>query len=465
LDKVALPGRSFSSDDLFGPSVDHAPQFAALGALDALGLDEADAGAEAEGFLEPRGQAPAQAFHLGRLVEVREGPGDLGLDLDRVDAFLAVDDDPIVGLYALHLEEDVLDLGGEDVDAVDDDHVVDPPGDAAHPRQLPAAGTIAFHDSRDVARPVADEGEALLRDRREDELALLAGGQGLRGLRVDDLHDEVVLADVEAVPLGAFEGDAGAHELGEAVVVVGLEMQAALDLVAHRLAPALGAEEPRTQAQLLGVDALVPQVGGDVEGVARGPDEGGGLVVAHDHELPAHALAGGGHHRGADFLGPVMEAEPSGGEVVVEGDLDEIVLGDVGGPEDAGYEGGPGGDVAGGVADDDRLARGARGRMDPHDVLERDGEHPVRVAHAQVFLRSEGELGQVSQGPYLLDVYPEALVAVAIEGHVLAGAVEGRLEALDLGLFQVRPFHQLVRVGSSHVPSPSSSIDEYSLPR
>ena len=452
-------------EDLFGPPVDHAPELAAFRALDAVGLDEADASAKAESLFQARGEAPAKALHLGRLVEEGEILGDLGLDLDAVGSFLPIDDDPVVGLDAVDLEKGVLDLGREDVHPVDYDHVVDPPGDAAHPREGPAAGAASLQHGGNVPRPEADDGEALLRYGREHELPLLAGGQGPQGLPIDDLQYEVVLVDVEAVPLGALEGDAGADELGQAVIVECLQMEPPLDLFPHRLAPGLGPEEAGTEPKLLGMDAPIPQIRRDADGVARRADEGRGLVVAHDRHLPAQALARRGDHRGADLLGTVMEAEAGRRQVIVEGDLDEVVLGEVGGPQDPGDQGSPDGDVAGRVADDDRLSRGARGRMDPHDVLERHGEHPVGIARPQVLLRREGELRQVAGRLYLLDVHSEAGEALAVEGHVLAGAVEGRLEALYLDLLEVPAVDALVCVGSSHGSSRSSAMDEYSFPR
>ena len=63
------------------------------------------------------------------------------------------------------------------------------------------------------------------------------------------------------------------------------------------------------------------------------------------------------------------------------------------------------------------------------------------------------------------DVDAEALEALAIEGHVLAGAVEGRLEPLDLDLLEVLAVDPLVSVGLRHGPSRSSAMEPYSLPR
>ena len=75
----------------------------------------------------------------------------------------------------------------------------------------------------DVPGAVAQQGEGLLGDGGEHQLALLAVGEDLAALRVDDLGDEVVLVDVHARLGRALEGHAGAGQLGEAVDVIGLD--------------------------------------------------------------------------------------------------------------------------------------------------------------------------------------------------------------------------------------------------
>ena len=109
--------------------------------------------------------------------------------------------------------EHLLDLAREDVHAADDEHVVAAAGDALHARKRTAACALAGDDPRDVPRPVADDRDALLGERREHDLAVLAVGHGLERLGVDDLDQEVVLEDVEPVLVHALGGHARAHHL------------------------------------------------------------------------------------------------------------------------------------------------------------------------------------------------------------------------------------------------------------
>ena len=64
-------------------------------------------------------------------------------------------------------------------------------------------------DHADIPGAITQQGEGLAGDAGENDLALLALGQHLARLGVDDLDDEVVLVDVHAVLLGALVGHAG----------------------------------------------------------------------------------------------------------------------------------------------------------------------------------------------------------------------------------------------------------------
>ena len=92
-------------------------------------------------------------------------------------------------------------------------------------------------------------------DGGEDQLALAAVGQDLAGVGVDDLGDEVVLTEVHAVLLGALVGHAGAGKLGQAINIIGLDAQLALDVAAHLLRPGLGAEDAGLELDLIGRQA------------------------------------------------------------------------------------------------------------------------------------------------------------------------------------------------------------------
>ncbi len=77
---------------------------------------------------------------------------------------------------ALTAQQQFLDLGREHVDAADDHHVVGAAGDLLH---APVRARRAGQEPRQIARAIADDRQAFLGQRGEDEFALLAIGQGL----------------------------------------------------------------------------------------------------------------------------------------------------------------------------------------------------------------------------------------------------------------------------------------------
>ena len=93
-------------------------------------------------------------------------------------------------------QDEFLDLGGEEVDAAQDDHVIRPASDLLHPSYGPGG---AWQQPGEVPRAIADHRHCLLGERREDQLALLAVRQYVTRDWIDHLWIEVVLPDMQAV--------------------------------------------------------------------------------------------------------------------------------------------------------------------------------------------------------------------------------------------------------------------------
>ena len=88
---------------------------------------------------------------------------------------------------------------------------------------------------------VADQRNPLLGQGGEHQLAGHAVAHGLQGLRVHDLRQEMILVHMQPAVQVAVRGHAWAHDLAEAVDIVGLDAQLLLDLVPHLLRPRLRA--------------------------------------------------------------------------------------------------------------------------------------------------------------------------------------------------------------------------------
>ena len=95
----------------------------------------------------------------------------------------------------------------------------------------------------EIAGAVADDREGLLGEGGDDQFADLARGHRFQGLRIEDLDQEMILVDMQAVAFPAFTGHARSHDLGQPVVVGGDDAEPFVDLPAHRLGPGFGAEQ------------------------------------------------------------------------------------------------------------------------------------------------------------------------------------------------------------------------------
>ena len=104
----------------------------------------------------------------------------------------------------------------------------------------------------------------------------------------------------------------------------------------------------------------------------------------------------------------------------------------LGHPEAPGDEVGPHVKVRFGVADDGRLSGGAAARVDPHDVLAGDREHPERVVVAQRVLVGERQPGDVVEGADILGAYPASSKALAVVGYGGIHPPRAVLQALQL---------------------------------
>src|SRR6185312_1565579 len=199
---------------------------------------------------------------------------------------------------------------------------VDATADAGHARGRAAAGAGLATQRREIAGPVAEQRQRLLRQRREHELAELALLDGRAGRGIDGLDEEVILVHVRAALLLALERDARAEDLREAVDVERSDSECPFDLRAEGLRPGLGPVDPRAQTE----PAAVLDVVGDGQRVARGAAENLGAEVLEQLNLPGGVASRGRDDRAAETLGAVVQPQAAGEEAVAVGDVDDRSL-------------------------------------------------------------------------------------------------------------------------------------------
>src|SRR4029079_14607551 len=127
-----------------------------------------------------------------------------GSRLDAEDEMVAsrgvsLEHDLVLVIQPRLAQEDLLHLARIEVDALEDHHVVGPPAEAVQSHARAAApAPLARADAGDVPGPVADQRQALPRERRDDELAGLALRQGSAARGVPHLGARATLPQLRS---------------------------------------------------------------------------------------------------------------------------------------------------------------------------------------------------------------------------------------------------------------------------
>ena len=287
-----------------------------------------------------------------------------------------------------------------------------------------------------------------------DEGAELAVGEGLAGIDVDDLDDERVLLDVQALASGALGRDP-LHF----VEAVGLVVRGAEGLLEQR--PVADIRQ-RTELEIvLRVDAHLPRLLGEAKQVVTGREDRLRAVLDGELDLALAARDGSGSGRQHDAVEPVVERLVHGEGAVMRGVgpgvQDGVARSDALHVERSGGEDRAGLPVPGRVERRARVAGRAAGHEDTHRLPRRVlGPHALVVAEGRVGLdaladvvdRIEGDAVEVGEGLDRSRIEVRCVPASLEEGHaigahsailhprellrldLLAGVEPGRLEVL-----------------------------------
>ena len=363
----------------------------------------------------------------------------LHLHFQGIQVVPAVDDQQIMGLNPFDTHQDRFDLGGEDVDPADDQHVVGTSAHAADTGMGPAACARLVADACNVAGAVTDQRDSLFGYGGDDQFAVLAMGQTPAGFGIDDLGDEVVLPDMQPIfSLDALDGHTRPHDLGQAVDVDGCQIQLILDFPPHGLGPGFGTEDADPQLEFFEIDPLRPRLLGHEERVGRGTGQYRGTEILHDHDLTLGIAARNGDDRGPQPFGAVMGPQSAGKEPVTVGVMDDIPPVGAGRDKRAGHQFTPGVDVLEGIADHGRFTCGAGRGVDADDLLQGSGKQAVRIGVAHVLLRGEGKPFQVIQAANIGRFEAGLAERIHIKWDVGTHSINHGLKPFKLQRFQRR---------------------------
>ena len=236
-----------------------------------------------------------------------------GHDVAVVDC---VEGDEVVGAEAWVLDEDFLYLHWEDVDALDDEHVVGAALDAVDAAVCAPAGALAGQYACEVAGAVAQDWHHGAVEGGDHHLSHLSVGHWLEGVGVYNLEYVVVFPKVHAVLLFALEGYSGSVHLCHAEGVVGFHSEHALDALSLLFGVWLCSYDECAEAGGGGVYAFALEHFCHVDGVGWYGVEACCTEVAYKLDLSLGVACGGGHGGGSEFLGAVLESESAGEHAV-----------------------------------------------------------------------------------------------------------------------------------------------------
>ena len=178
-----------------------------------------------------------------------------------------------------------------------------------------------------IARPVAQHGEGLLRDAGKDQLAFRAVRQRFTGLRINDLNDKMILVHVHSVLPTAFKGDARADDFRQTVAVKRAQTKLPLDLKAHFVRPRFRAENTRLQVQIFLAQSVLAHHLRDVQRVRGSAAEHRRAEIAQKRDLPLCVSGGCRNRRRTDAHCAAVRAKAARKQAVAVGDVDDVLVG------------------------------------------------------------------------------------------------------------------------------------------
>src|SRR5574343_1369809 len=410
--------------------VEHALGLADQRARNGVEFHDSDLGRHANDGLDAVLQFLADRLDVG----LRQLAGQVALQFAThfqvVEVTVAGNHDLVIARQAGVAQDLFLDLGREDVDATDHQHVVGPASDLADATE---GARSRRQQAGQIAGAVADDREGFLGQRGEDQFALFAVGQYFAGFRVDDLRVEMVFPDHRAVlGLDAFAGDARAHHFGQAVDVDGIDTELLLDLVAHALAPRLGTEDANLERDFVGLDAQALELLGNHQRVGRRDHDDFRLEIHDLLDLLLGLATGHRHGTGAETLDAIVSTQAAGEHAVAVGDMNHVAGPATCGADRAGNDVGPVVDILLGVADNHRLASRSRRGVQAGQLGTRHGEQAEGVVVAQIQLGHKRELAEVGQALQVVRMHALGLALGAVGRDVVVGVAYRPLQALEL---------------------------------
>ena len=237
----------------------------------------------------------------------------------------AFEDDMIVVSDFRNLHQGPFDLNREDVDPLDDEHIVRPsrdPGDAAMGPS--ARARLGIYEGQ-VLGPIPQQRRAAPGEVCEHQFALLPVLHGFLGFPVDHLQDIRILPDMQALLPGTLERDPGAVHLRQAVGVIRLDSVYLLDSPSRGLGVRLRADERDPQRSVSRrIQPHLLEHRGQVERVTRDDVDHRGPEVLHQPDLSPTVARARRNRQRAQLFRAIVQAQSAGEQTIPHHVLEHI---------------------------------------------------------------------------------------------------------------------------------------------
>ena len=198
----------------------------------------------------------------------------------------------------------------------------------------------------------------------------------------------------------AFIGHAGAGGLGQTVNVISLDAELIFDVMAHFIAPGLGAEDACLELDFIAQPLLVNGFR-QILRIRRRAAQNGGFQIDHELQLTLGIARRHGQRQTAYLAGTAVQTKAAREQAVAIGYLNDVFSGAAGSNDGARAAVFPQVDVGLRIESNHTTAGGAGGGVDTYAVSQRSTEQTIGIRIAQVGFGQERQLVQIV---YALDV-------------------------------------------------------------
>src|SRR5690554_1420112 len=226
----------------------------------------------------------------------------------------------------VHIQQHTLNLRRKQIYPTNNQHIVAAPRTLVHPDQSTSTGTFLKIQARQIARPVTNNGQALLGNGRKNQLAQLPLGQNLQSLRINNLRNKMVFINVQTTLVRTFKRNTRTNDLTQAININGLNLQTLLNLPPHILRPRFCPKNADAQFQVLPLNTTFLNSLSQVRSIRRRTSQYRTAKILHQLQLPLGIAPRNRNHRSTNLFPAIVYAQTTGKQTIAIGNLNKVIF-------------------------------------------------------------------------------------------------------------------------------------------